>query len=224
MHVQLKDRFAVAQLSSLLAGTTHDNGIFSTRSATGTGGPALRSIQTPGKTSARMVQSKIMKKDAESKGTLVKATMDVSDSLHFHFVPIDSSKAVKSIMAGTATALGQPPVQSTAPPALNLKSAMKSSSSTPKTVAKVVFENNVRMASIIDDSVWSNPEPPDRIKWRGPCKRGPRVVVSTKSRIPRPAKPRPRVVVSTRSRIPRPVKPKLANAGFGLDLAKSMDT
>ncbi|KAI4097796.1 MAG: hypothetical protein LQ344_000068 [Seirophora lacunosa] len=158
MHVQLKDRFAVAQLSSLLAGTTHDNGIFSTRSATGTGGPALRSIQTPGKTSARrhytilpilrakfrptgipypvqsqpttisrpcgrshpVVQSKIMKKDAESKGTLVKATMD----------------AVKSIMAGTATALGQPPVQSTAPPALNLKSAMKSSSSTPKTVAK----------------------------------------------------------------------------------------
>lgn len=78
-----------------------------------------------------------MKKDAESKGTLVKATMDVSDSLHSHFVPIDSSKAVKSIMAGTATALGQPPVQSTAPPALNLKSAMKSSSSTPKTVAKV---------------------------------------------------------------------------------------
>ncbi|KAL9013373.1 MAG: hypothetical protein Q9173_001921 [Seirophora scorigena] len=175
MHIQLKDRFAVAQLRSLLAGTIHDNGIFSTRSATGTGGPALRSIKTPGKAlSARkhytilsrlpakfrptgipypvqsrlttisrpcgrsrpVVQSKIMKKDAESKGTLVKATMDVSDSLHSHLVPIDSSKAVKSIMAGTATALGQPPVQSTAPPALNLKSAMKSSSSKPRTVAR----------------------------------------------------------------------------------------
>ncbi|KAL8963445.1 MAG: hypothetical protein Q9193_000298 [Seirophora villosa] len=223
MHIELKDRFAVAQLQSLLAGTTHDNGIFSRRSATGTGGPAMRSIQTPGNT-FRMVQSKITKEDAESKGTLVKATMDVSDSLHSHFVPIDSSKAVKSIMAGTATALGQPPAQSTAPPALNLKSAMKSSSSKPKTVAKVVFDNNVRMASINDDSVWSNPEPPDRIKWRGPCKKRPRVVVSTKSQIPRPAKPKPRVVVSTRSRIPRPAKPKLANAGFGLDLTKSMDT
>ncbi|KAL8988501.1 MAG: hypothetical protein Q9177_002438 [Variospora cf. flavescens] len=107
-------------------------------------------------------------------------------------------------MAGTATALGQPPVQSTAPPALNLKSAMKSSSGKPRTVARVVFEESVKVASINNDAAWSRPESPAPLKKEGPAKK--------------------RVVVATPSRIPRLAPPKLVNAAFDLDLTKYLDT
>ncbi|KAL9019405.1 MAG: hypothetical protein Q9185_003297 [Variospora sp. 1 TL-2023] len=228
MHLLLSNLFAVAEARSLMAPRSpHDTGIFATSSATGTGGPALRSIKTPGKTSSArrhytilsrlpakfrptgipypiqsqlatisrpcgrsspVVQSRIVKKNAKSKGKLAKATKD----------------AAKPIMAGTATALGQPPVQSTAPPALNLKSAMKSSSGKPRTVARVVFEESVKVASINNDAAWSRPESPTPLKKEGPAKK--------------------RVVVATPSRIPRLARPKLVNAAFNLDLTKYLDT
>ncbi|KAI4154262.1 MAG: hypothetical protein L6R39_001429 [Caloplaca ligustica] len=142
------------------------------KSATGNGGPALRSIKTPSKIPlpARQHTSALPGLPANSRPTgiprpaspVVQAATVTRPAEQKRKLGKTTKEEVKPRQAAVRKAqpTGKPKaVKPATRPALNLKSAMKSSSSEEKTVKKVGFGDSNQVAEVNECSVRSRPQP-----------------------------------------------------------------